>query len=133
MGWRGRRDFPIDRATGNAAVETEEASDERLTKERKTDLTGLDDTYERTLANSKINSNVRIQRVKVADRCLGVVGLSWLGYSAPAKLASPGEDSQERAKSLTLTRKGRTTAAAPGPPSGVVMRLGRVHIAWVDE
>jgi hypothetical protein len=52
MGWRERRDFPIDRATGNVAVETEEASDVIPTRER-TDLVGLGRrrTWAQTLAS----------------------------------------------------------------------------------
>lgn len=46
MGWRERRDFPIDRATGNV-VETEEASDENSTRVRRTDLAGLEGAHER--------------------------------------------------------------------------------------
>jgi hypothetical protein len=53
MGWRERRDFPIDRATGNVAVETEEASDVFPTRERRTDLVGLErrKTQAQTLAS----------------------------------------------------------------------------------
>lgn len=46
MGWRERRDFPIDRATGNV-VETGEASDENPMRVRRTDLAGLEGAYER--------------------------------------------------------------------------------------